>query len=139
MEEIKHEGRIASIEPDFTTVEILSKSACSACHAAGLCGMSEYTKKEIMVKTSPFDNYKVGENVDVILSQTMGLKAVWISYAIPLIILVFLILSLSLARFHELFVGLFSIAGVGLYYFGVYLFKDKLAKEYVFTIRPHKD
>lgn len=38
--EIKHTGRIIEIDQDYTTVEIIVSSACSACHAKTLCGMS---------------------------------------------------------------------------------------------------
>ena len=50
---ISHDGIIVEITPDFTTVEILSSSACASCHAKGLCGMSEEEKKLIMVPTDP--------------------------------------------------------------------------------------
>jgi sigma-E factor negative regulatory protein RseC len=97
--------------------------------------MSEYTKKAIQVTTDPYQDYNVGDEVEVLLRQSMGVKAVWISYAIPLIILMILVLSLSLFLKNELLVGLIAIAGVALYYLGVYLFRDKLAKEYVFYIK----
>jgi len=135
MKEISHIGKIVEVNPQFTTVEIISQSACSACHASGLCGMSEYTKKAIQVTTDPYQDYNVGDEVEVLLRQSMGVKAVWISYAIPLIILMILVLSLSLFLKNELLVGLIAIAGVALYYLGVYLFRDKLAKEYVFYIK----
>ena len=135
MKEISHIGKIVDINPQFTTVEIISQSACSACHASGLCGMSEYTKKAIQVPTDPYTEYNIGDEVEVLLKQSMGVKAVWISYAIPLIILMILVLSLSQFLKNELWVGLIAIAGVALYYLGVYLFRDKLAKEYVFYIK----
>ena len=93
--EIVHDGRIVEITPDFTTVEIIASSACSGCHAKGLCGMSEEQEKIIMLPTSGFDDYKVGDQVKVMTKMSMGLKAVWISYVIPLAVLMILILSLS--------------------------------------------
>ena len=90
-DEIAHEGRIVEINPEFTTVEILSSSACASCHAKGLCGMSEEEKKLIMVPTDPYTVYEEGEIVDVMTKKSMGLKAVWISYVIPLLILLILI------------------------------------------------
>lgn len=135
MKEISHIGKIVDINPQFTTVEIISQSACSACHASGLCGMSEYTKKAIQVPTDPYTEYNIGDEVEVLLKQSMGVKAVWISYAIPLIILMILVLSLSQFLKNELWIGLISIAGVAFYYLCVYLFRDKLAQDYVFYIK----
>ena len=133
--EIAHTGRIVEITPDFTTVEIIASSACSTCHAKNLCGMSEDQEKMIMVPTNGFDEYQVGDHVQVLTKMTMGLKAVWISYVIPLAVLMILILSLSAVLENEFLCGLLSIAGVALYYFGVWLFKDRLSNEFVFYIK----
>jgi sigma-E factor negative regulatory protein RseC len=133
--EIAHSGRIVEITPDFTTVEIIASSACSSCHAKQLCGMSEDQEKLIMVPTDGFAERKVGDEVQVLTKMTMGLKAVWISYVIPLVILMILILSLSKAFDNELLCGLLAVAGVGLYYFGIWLFRDRLSNEFVFYIK----
>ena len=132
--EIRHSGKILEITPDFTTVQIIVSSACSACHAKGLCGMSEEEEKVIMVPTDPYADHKVGDEVQVLTKMTMGLKAVWISYVIPLAVLMILILSLSPVIANELMLGLVSIAGVALYYFGIWLFRDRLSNEFVFYI-----
>ena len=132
---ISHSGRIVEITPDFTTVEIIASSACSSCHAKQLCGMSEDKEKLIMVPTDGFAERKVGDEVQVLTKMTMGLKAVWISYVIPLVILMILILSLSKAFDNEFFCGLMALAGVGLYYFGIWLFRDRLSNEFVFYIK----
>lgn len=132
--EITHPGRIVEITPDFTTVEITVSSACSSCHAKGLCGMSEEEDKIIMVPTDPYTLRAVGDEVTVKTKMTMGLKAVWISYVIPLVILLILILSLSAVFEKEYMTGLVSIAGVALYYFGIWLFRDRLSDEFVFYI-----
>ncbi|MBQ7812481.1 MAG: SoxR reducing system RseC family protein [Bacteroidales bacterium] len=132
--EIAHTGKIIEITPDFTTVEITVSSACSSCHAKGLCGMSEEEDKIIMVPTDPYAGHEVGDEVAVKTKMTMGLKAVWISYVIPLVILLILILSLSAVFEKEYMTGLVSIAGVALYYFGIWLFRDRLSNEFVFYI-----
>ena len=133
--DISHTGKITGITPEFTTVEIVSSSACSSCHAKGLCGMSEDKIKTIMVPTDPCASYSVGDEVNVLLKKTMGLKAVWISYVIPLAILMILILSLSAVTVHEVYAGLGAVAGVALYYLVIYLFRDKLSKDFVFYIK----
>ena len=134
-DEIAHEGRIVEINPEFTTVEILSSSACASCHAKGLCGMSEEEKKLIIVPTDPYTVYEEGEIVDVMTKKSMGLKAVWISYVIPLLILLILILSLSPVIGNEAYTGLAAIGGVALYYFIIWLIRDRLENEFVFYIK----
>ena len=80
-----HTGQVVSMTPQTTTVRIVSHSACSECHAAGLCGLSEYTEKAIEVPTAPSATYGVGDEVNVVLKATMGLKAVWLAYFLPLV------------------------------------------------------
>lgn len=133
--EIRHSGKILEITPDFTTVQIIVSSACSSCHAKAMCGMSEDEEKVIMVPTDPYSEYKVGDEVQVMTKMTMGLKAVWISYVIPLVILMILILSLSSVIGNELVTGLVSVAGVALYYFVIWLLRDRLNDEFIFYIK----
>ena len=132
--EIVHSGKIIEINPDFTTVEIMVSSACSECHAKGLCGMSEMEEKLIMVPTDPYEPRQIGDIVQVKTKMTMGLKAVWISYVIPLAVLMILILSLSAVIENEFLRGGIAIAGVGLYYFVIWLLKDRLSDQFEFYI-----
>lgn len=133
--EIKHRGRIIEMTPEFTTVEMLVSSACSECHAKGLCGMSEDEQKMIMLPTDPYSTYNVGDEVQVCTKMTMGLKAAWISYVIPLLILMILILSLSSIFESEVVTGLASVGGVAIYYLVIWLLRDRLNNEFVFYIK----
>ena len=132
--EIIHSGKILEITPDFTTVQILVSSACASCHAKAMCGMSEEEEKVIMVPTDPYADHKVGDEVQVMTKMSMGLKAVWISYVIPLAVLMILILSLSSVIENEFLRGGIAIAGVGLYYLIIWLFKDRLSDNFEFYI-----
>ena len=67
--------------------------------------------------------------------MTMGLKAVWISYVIPLLILMILILTLSAVIGNEVITGLISIGGVAIYYLIIWLLREKLQSEFVFYIK----
>ena len=133
--EIKHPGKIIEITPEYTTVEIMVPSSCSECHAKGLCGMSEEQEKVISVPTDPYAAYKVGDQVQVCTKMTMGFKAAWISYVIPLAVLMILILSLSLVFDSEAVVGLASVGGVALYYFVIWLLRGRLQNEFTFYIK----
>ena len=134
MESISHRGRIVKVTPEFTTVEIISSSACSACHATGICGMSEYTKKAIEVPTRAWDHYETGQEVNVVLKASMGHKAVWLAYVAPLGVLLAVLLGALGLGAGELAAGLGAIGGVAVYYLFLWLFKDRLRNEYVFAI-----
>jgi len=131
---IDHEGIVADIDQDFISVEITRQSACSSCGAKGLCSVSDSERGVIQVPNNGFTFYEVGEKVRVVLKRDMGFKAIWISYLIPLIILMILLLALSTFKIGELLVGLSIVVGLALYYLIVYFLRDKIKKEFVFTI-----
>lgn len=131
---IDHEGVVKSITPSVISVEILNKSMCAACHAKSACTMIDMSIKTINVPNLQNESYEVGEEVLIVMKKTLGLRAVWISYVIPLIILMILLLSLPYLNFSELGTGLGAVLGLCIYYLGVFLFKEKLAKEFTFAI-----
>ena len=131
---ISHRGRIVEITPEVTTVEIISESACGSCHAKGLCGVSEGKFKFVQVPSRGWDNYSVGDEVNVVLKASMGFKAVWIAYVAPLCVLLAVILVLGGTGTDELYSGLCAIAAVAVYYFFVWLFRKRLKNEYIFNI-----
>ena len=132
--EVSHKGKVVSVGKDTVSVQIVSESACSACHAAGLCGASESKKKIVDVPVYGDQAYSIGQEVEVCLARKMGLKAVLLSYVIPLVILLILVLS-SYIGFGELASGLVSIGGIAVYYLILYLCRNHLAEGYVFYIR----
>ena len=134
-EVISHKGRVTGCGDGTVSVEIVSESACAACHAAGLCTMAESSKKIIEVPLGTGESYITGQEVEVCLAQKSGLKAVFFSYVIPVLFLLFLILSLSYIGLGELAVGLLSVGGTALYYLVLYLLRDKLAEGYAFYIK----
>ena len=134
METVSHRGKVVQVTPESTTVEIISSSACSACHASGVCGMSEYTKKAVEVPTRAWENFTPGEEVNVVLKASMGHKAVWLAYVLPLLVLVAVLMGTLALGAGELTAGLGAIAGVALYYLFLWLFRNRLRNEYVFTI-----
>ena len=130
--EISHIGKIVDIAPDFITVEIVAESACATCHAAGLCGTADATHKAISVPVTMGD-WHVGQEVQVLLKRSMGFKAVWLAYAIPLVVLMAVLLGLNAAGLGELASGLAAIAAVGVYYLFLWLFRNRLKNEYSFN------
>ena len=134
-EEVAHKGKVVKMTPQVTTVAILQHGVCSQCHAAGLCGMSDMAEKTVEVPTDPYAFYGVGDEVEVLLKASMGMKAVWLAYFIPLLVLLAVVLLLSALHVGEVATGISALVAVGLYYLLLYLFRDKLKDEYIFTIK----
>ena len=134
-EAVSHKGTVISSDRRTVKVEIVSESACASCHAAGLCGVSESKRKIVEVPARGGREYIPGQEVEVCLARKAGMKAVLFSYALPALILLILILSLSKIGLGELAIGLITLSGVALYYVVLYLFRDRLSEGYEFYIR----
>ncbi len=134
---IEHEGRIVEMDAQTISVEIVNKSACAACHAKGVCGASEEQVRTIVIPqtlATATAGYQVGDSVKLVLSATLGMKAVILAYGLPLLVLVAAIFVFSALGLQQLHVGLFSLAAVAVYYIIFAIFRDKLDKEFVFHI-----
>ncbi|MBR4803012.1 MAG: SoxR reducing system RseC family protein [Bacteroidales bacterium] len=131
----EHKGIVTEVTDDLVRVKIESVSACAACHAKGLCSMSDKTDKIIDVKRSQLKNeYHVGDEVTVVASSGKGLLAVVFAYIIPAIVAVAAIAVMLSVGANELMASVVAIALVAVYYFVLYLLRDKLNKKFVFTI-----
>jgi len=97
--------------------------------------MGDVAEKAVEVPTDPYASYKVGDEVEVILKASMGMKAVYLAYLIPLVVLLAVILGLIGLGVGEVPAGLSGMAAVGVYYLLLWLFRGKLQNEYIFTIK----
>lgn len=135
MQEISHKGRVVSIDKYVTQVEIIQTSACASCHARNLCGYSDSKAKIVPVPTNAFAMLNVGDQVDLCMKRSMGMKAVWIAYVIPLLVLMLAVLVSSACHLPELYTGLCAIAAVAVYYLVILCFRKRLNNEFVFYIK----
>ncbi len=131
---IEHKGFIERIADNSVVVRIISESACAACHAKGACTAADMQDKEIVVGGST-GNFKTGEMVNLVMEQSQGYKALLIGYVYPFIILFTALLSANTAGLSELGSGLLALGLLPPYYFFVYLFKNKISKNFNFSIR----
>ena len=130
---VKHSGKVVSVAERLVVVEIINKSMCSACHARGACSVSDMKAKNIEVKVDHPEDYQVGDRVNVLMKTSSGHLSVLLSYVFPLIILMILLLSLS-ELLSELVLSLVVIGAISLYYFLIYLLRDKWSGKIGFEI-----
>jgi sigma-E factor negative regulatory protein RseC len=134
---IEHPGVVTSITNEFITVEILNKSACAACHAKGVCIASDESIKTIDIPQSISTlacDYQVGEEVKVLLKASLGARAVWITSVVPLMLLLATIFILTKIVVSELITGISVLAILAFYFFLIYLLKNKISKDFTFSI-----
>ena len=135
---IKHSGVITNIDKDTIFVELISESACAGCHAKTLCGIDSQ-KKTIEVKNDNTYLFAIGENINVILRESLGLKAVFLGYFLPFLVLVFTLILCLQSEISEIISASLSISILAIYYVILYLFKDRFKKEFYFEIEKCND
>ena len=132
---VTHKGKVIHLEGLDVRVMIESMSACAACHAKGMCTLSDKEDKIIDIKVSAERAAKlnVGDEVMVAVSQQRGMQAVLLAYILPAILVV-LSLILLLKLLPEPLAILSALAVLGVYYYVLYLFRNKLNAKFVMSI-----
>ena len=131
---IKHRGIVEKIDGAHIVVRIVQTSACSACSAKGLCNASESKEKQIDVYEAGA-SYRIGEEVVLIGSTSMGMKAVMFAFGITLLLIFLAIfVAMKVIGLDELVSSLVVLIAVIPYYIILYLKRDKFNKTFSFTI-----
>ena len=143
---IRHDGIIIALNGDgIARVRIVQTSACSACKAKAMCASAESKEKEMDVVLIGDEamrlrgesmNYKVGDEVEVMVQQRMGWKAVMLAYLLPFFVMLAVIcVGNGLLNVREEVLGTIALCAMAVYYLVLGLFKDKLQKEFSFTAK----
>ena len=131
---IKHRGIVEKVEGSHVVVRIVQTSACAACSAKGLCNASESKEKQIDVYEVNA-SYRIGEEVVLCGTTSMGMHAVFLAFGIPmLLLLVALFVTMRVTDGDALVSSLVALFAVVPYYLVIYFMKVKLNKTFSFTI-----
>lgn len=136
MEKISHIGIVEDIKGQAVQVRIQQASACDLCHAKSICSSAD-TKEKIVEVRAAEGSVSIGDKVMVEGAASMGMKAVFLAYVLPLVLLILvMVLCLTLiAPGNEVVAALVSLGILLPYAVLLYLLKDKLSKKFRFEIR----
>lgn len=133
-ENISHPGIIEKLTEDMVFVKIMAMSACSSCHAKGMCNVAEVEEKVVEVKREPSRDYKIGQLVTVSMKSSLGTYAVLLGYIIPFFLLIGVLIGVLFISGNE---GLAGISGILIlipYYSGLYYYRKRLKNTFSFMI-----
>lgn len=135
-EKILHKGYVEYIGKDSIRVKIIQTSACSTCRAVKRCNAVENKKKTIDINhVKNITSYRIGEEVLVLTTSQIGMKAVIISFGMPFLLMIGSVLICSIFTSQEPLMALVGLCSLILYYFTMYLMRNKLAKQFTFTVK----
>jgi sigma-E factor negative regulatory protein RseC len=130
---ISHKGIVRKTGDDFVTVVITSESACSGCHAEGACSLSG--KEEKIVEVRGKYDFKEGDNVTVLMEQSIGFMALFLGYVLPLIIVILTLIILISSDYSELTAGILSVLSLMPYYGFLWLIRKKINDRFTFSLK----
>ena len=132
---IEHSGVVERTERDTVYVRITSRSACGTCKAREACGLAEAQDKIVAVATPEAGQYAAGGEGMVGVRRSAGVRAVVLAYVGALVVLLAVLVgTIAVAGWNEGMGALAAIAGVGVYYFVLWLFRRKIEHTIQFTI-----
>lgn len=127
---VSHSGVVVKADGNKVYVKIESLSACAACHAKGMCTLSDKEDKIIDVEVDGNKTYNVGDNVVVCVEQKRGLQAVLLAYIVPaVLVVVALVMFLNVVA--EPLAIIFSLLTLALYYCVLYVFRKQINAKFV--------
>lgn len=132
--DIEHLGRIEEINGNRVVVNFISQSACVSCQAKGVCSVSEVQEKSIEADNPEFE-INIGDQVRIILQQSMGFKALFLAYIFPLILVLVSLIVLSGFMNNEGLAGILSLGGIAAYYGVLFLIRKKVDKQFNFILK----
>ena len=133
--EISHKGIIKELSDKSIIVGIINESACSSCHAKGVCSVSDMKDKEIEINHFSGD-FHIGQSVEVVGNTSQGFKALFYGYVFPFILIMIVLIIMTSLQFSEGTSGLLSLSILFPYYFILYLTRNKIRKSFEFEIKP---
>ncbi|MEQ8714604.1 MAG: SoxR reducing system RseC family protein [Cyclobacteriaceae bacterium] len=131
--DIIHSGFVSEVKPGQVKVSLFRPEACGGCQMKDYCGGDQDERQDFEVVAS---GYQVGDEVQLQMSATTGLRAVLLAYLVPFaVLLIVLILGLQLGL-SETQAGLMSLLTTAAYY-GLLKLKSDLIKDH-FSIQIQK-
>lgn len=129
---VRHDGVISKISNNKVTVALKGNINCDACNAKAICGASESSAKEIEVQNVS-QSLGLNENVTVLLKKSLALRAVFLAYVFPFILLLGTLLIASY-YYEEWIAGLLALTVLIPYYTILYALRNTFKKEFKISI-----
>lgn len=130
---IQHHGVVVGRSNGDLIVEFEAVSACGSCHAKHSCMVAETDQKRLTVNDD--GDHEVGDKVFIVFEERQGLKAVILGYVLPFVLVFGALIIFSSIFSSEVTAGLLALAFLMPYYLALYIFRDKIKKNFTFRLQ----
>lgn len=135
---INHEGKVVKITDNKVYAEIVVSEACGSCQAKQMC----FHKGKALTVESQLgegQEFQVGENVNVYFTPKLATSSVILAYVAPLALFMAVMFSLIAITGSQDVGCIAALCTVPLYYYVLYLTRDKLKRKFVFNVEHRFD
>ncbi len=139
MNRVDHDGIVQDIKGSDLMVSIITKSACASCQVKSMCNPSEMKEKIFEVRVSDASVYKVGEHIKLSITEGQGMMAVFLGYVIPIFTLLGGFITATVLEVNEPLSALSGVSLTGLYFFILYLTRNKTSKRFSFLVSRYEN
>ena len=126
-------GIVEEVREKSILVRFQSAPACGSCAAKSVCAPGS-TEKNLIEINHKNNGYSAGDSVKILISRSMGYKALFLGYLLPFFIVILMLILTKIIGFDELISGLISLFVLLPYYLSLYLFREKVNQNFIFTI-----
>ena len=137
IERITHNGTVVAtnLKTGHVMVRIDEQAECSGCAAAKLCNKISDNNHTLKIYTKDIAKYKVGDKVTASGTEQMHRKAIMLATVFPCIILIATMTSIYLLTSNEALAVIVGICSTIIFFILLYLFRNKISHEFIFTLR----
>ncbi len=132
--EHSHKGTVSRVHNGTVTAKITVVSGCSSCEARSSCTMIESSSRDIKIATTDWQSYRIGEEVEIIVDSQNGMRAIWLAYLLPAILLVAVFCLLN-QYVGEVMTALGTLLFVAIYWLVLWISRKKTERKFSFKIR----
>jgi sigma-E factor negative regulatory protein RseC len=129
-----HDGIVVGIRDHHVQVKIVSQSACARCHARGVCSAADMGEKIIDAVSISVQSLQKGDAVTVFMEEKMGRQAVFYGFFLPFIVMIAVLFGSYALGSGDIKAALLGIGSLLPYYLLLYIFRDKIEKDFRFTV-----
>ncbi|MBR4841724.1 MAG: SoxR reducing system RseC family protein [Bacteroidaceae bacterium] len=132
--DIRHQGVVDNIDGQTVIVRITQTAACGGCQARDICHSAEPREKLVEVHSADVSGFRIGQTVTVSGAESSGMRAVWLAFGLPLILLVLALTAVVALTGSEKTAVISVLLVLVPYYIVLYLFRERLKRVFQFRI-----
>ena len=127
------EGQVVAIKDNHYQVKILTPTACSQCHAKGICTTLDQGERIIdAVSAQTEESLKLGDKVNLVMEERWGWWAVFYGFFLPFVVMITVLFVSYALGSSEISAALYGIASLIPYYLLLYGFRRRITRDFVF-------